>query len=293
MPLLKHPFLWALPTLLGSLLMLAPATVYADLSMKPRTCSNCSGFGSKSPAFHYQPSPGISGHKSFGNHHYKPYRPHSYDSFKHSGKHGYRHQPDYRKQHHYDQSKHRDYRRGFNLGIVVPLVHSGSYYHDVTPRSYSTAPVTRSALPAPAPANRPLPEQNIDAWAALGDYHSALAMDGFSYQSQQNPHNALPKVGYALATAVNGEYEKAIWAMNLALAADVSQMHYFQADTNMQLVLAEVLLNYTDAPLMRSTILYLQQDYAAAEAEIDKALNQCQDCRAEQNLQQLISRKRS
>jgi hypothetical protein len=143
------------------------------------------------------------------------------------------------------------------------------------------------------PQQRQVPANNIDAWAALGSYQSAAALNGFAYQSQQNPHNALPKVGYALATAVNGEYDKAAWAMDLALAADVTDLHYFQADTDVQLVLAEMLLNYPDKALMRSTLLYLKQDYSAAETALMQAMGQCQDCRAEQNLQDLIQRKGS
>ncbi len=278
MSVLKRPLLTALPVLFSGFLWLMPLPVFADLSMKPRTCSNCSGFGSQSSPYNHRPSIGISGHKSFGNHQYQSHRPHTYDSFNHSG------------EHHYYRPQYRHHHNGISLGIVAPIIYSGTYYSDVSPRSYSAAPVTRTA---PAPKQRNLAGQNIDAWAALGNYQTDQALDGFTYQSQQNPQNAVPKVGYALATALTGEYDKAAWAMGLALAANVTDLHYFQADANMQLVLDDMLMNYSNQPIMRATILYLQQDYQAADNAVSESLNHCNDCRGEQNLQDLIQRKLS
>ncbi len=278
MSVLKPPFFTVLPLLFSGFLWLMPPPALADLSMKPRTCSHCSGFGSQSSLNHYRPSIGISGHKSFSNHQYKSHRPHTYNRFKHSGEHH-----DYRPQ-------YRHHHNGISLGIVAPIIYSGTYYSNASPRSYSAPPVTRTA---PAPNQRNIAGQNIDAWAALGNYQTDQALDGFAYQSQQNPQNALPKVGYALATALNGEYEKAAWAMDLALKANVTGLHYFQADANMQLVLDDMLANYSNQPIMRATILYLQQDYQAADKALNESVNHCNDCRGEQNLQDLIQRKLS
>lgn len=297
MSLLKNPCLWLLPAMLAGFLMLSPATGYADLSMKPRTCSNCSGFGNAPSIYHHRPSIGISGHKSFGNHAYKAYRPKNYNHFKHSGEQHYRrdkpHYHDYRP--HYDgyqqhyRPKHGYHHNGISLGIVAPIIYSGVYDRNVAPQTYSAAPV-RQNRPA---ASRDSAGQQIDAWAALGNYQTAQALDGFAYQSQQNPNNAVPKVGYALSTALAGEYDKAAWAMDLALAGNVNDLHYFQADANLQLVLDEMLMNYADAPLMSAAILYLQQDYQAADDVIGESLQNCNDCRSEQNLQLLITRKLS
>ena len=243
--------LFGAPFIFGSLLLLMPISGYADLSMKPRTCSNCSGFGTASPSYQHKPSGGFSGHQS--------YRPKTYDSFKHSGKRHYQrdkpHYRDYRPKfdnhrHHY--RPHGSYHHsGIGLSIVAPIVYSGAYYSDISPRTYSTAP-ERSVEVAPS---RNLAGQNIDAWAALGNYQTAQALDGFAYQKQQNPNNAVPKVGYALTTAMAGDYDQAAWAMQLALAANVNDLHYFQADANLQLVLDEMLPNYADTPLMSAAQL--------------------------------------
>ena len=278
MSLLPISSLFGAPFIFGSLLLLMPISGYADLSMKPRTCSNCSGFGTASPSYQHKPSGGFSGHQS--------YRPKTYDSFKHSGKRHYqRDKPHYR-----DYRPHGSYHHsGIGLSIVAPIVYSGAYYSDISPRTYSTAP-ERSVEVAPS---RNLAGQNIDAWAALGNYQTAQALDGFAYQKQQNPNNAVPKVGYALTTAMAGDYDQAAWAMQLALAANVNDLHYFQADANLQLVLDEMLPNYADTPLMSAAILYLQQDYQAADKAINESLQRCNDCRGEQNLQLLIKRKLS
>lgn len=278
MSILKRPLFTVLPLLFSGFLWLMPLPVLADLSMKPRTCSNCSGFGNQS---------------SFGHQ-----RTQTYNSFKHSGKHQYHrdkphyhhHQPRFDVYPHHYRPQSRLHLNGISLGIVAPIIYSGTYYSDVSPRSYSPAAVTRTA---PVPNQRNIAGQNVDAWAALGNYQTDKALNGFAYQSQQNPQNAVPKVGYALAITLTGEYEKAAWAMSLALASNVTDLHYFQPDANMQLVLDDMLANYSSQPIMRATILYLQQDYQAANNAVSELLNHCNDCRGEQNLQDLIQRKLS
>ncbi len=277
MSVLKLPFLTLLPIFFSGFIWLMPPAVLADLSMKPRTCSNCSGFGSQSPLNHQHPS----------------HRPYSDNSFKYPGAHQYYHdKPHYHPYQPYFDGYQPYYRHqnGIHLEIVAPVIHSGTYYNNVSPRPYSPEPVTQHA---PAPNQRNLAGQKIDAWTALGNYQTDQALDGFAYQSQQNPQNAVPKVGYALATALTGEYDKAAWAMGLALKANVTDLHYFQADANMQLVLEDILMSYSLQPIMRATILYLQQDYLAADKAVSESLNNCRDCRGEQNLQDLIHRKLS
>ena len=120
MSLLPISSLFGAPFIFGSLLLLMPISGYADLSMKPRTCSNCSGFGTASPSYQHKPSGGFSGHQS--------YRPKTYDSFKHSGKRHYQrdkpHYRDYRPKfdnhrHHY--RPHGSYHHsGIGLSIVAP-----------------------------------------------------------------------------------------------------------------------------------------------------------------------------
>lgn len=285
----KCSFFTVLPLIASGIMWLMPVPAFADLSMKPRTCSNCSGFGSQSSLYHHRPSFGIGGHQSFGNRQNKSPRPPTYNNFKHPDKRHYREHRRYSDgypQHYRPQYRNR--HNGISLGIVAPIIYSGTYYDNVSPRSYSAPPVTRTT---PAPNQRNLVGENIDAWAALGNYQTDQALDGFAYQSQQNSQNALPKVGYALAIALTGEFDKAAWAMGLALAANVTDLHYFQADANMQLVLADMLANYSNQPIMRATILYLQQDYQAADNAVSESLNHCNDCRGEQNLQDLIERK--
>ncbi len=275
MSVMKIPVFSMLPLLFSGFLWLMPLPALADLSMKPRTCSNCSGFGSQSSFGHQQPQ--------------------TYNSFKHHGEHTYhRDKPHYHHQHprfdgyqHHYRPPYRHHQNGISLGIVAPIIYSGTYYNGVSPRAYSPAPMTRTA---PMPSQN-LTGQNIDAWAALGNYQTDQALDSFAYQRQQNPQNAVPKVGYALATALTGETEKAARTMDLALAGDVTDLHYFQADANTQLVLDDVLMNYANQPLMRATVLYLMQDYLAADAAVSESLNHCNDCRGEQNLQHLIQRK--
>jgi hypothetical protein len=98
-------------------------------------------------------------------------------------------------------------------------------------------------------------------------------------------------VGYALAIALSGDIETGALTMEQALSSDVTDLHYFRADTNLELIIEELLLSYQDDPLMTASLYYLQQDYIAANRSIGYALRECSDCPSVRNLQGLIKRR--
>lgn len=177
--------------------------------------------------------------------------------------------------------------KGISLQLVAPILYSTTVSPDPRPLGRSATPPIRTA-----PSQQPNKSRysQIDAWAALGHYQTANAIDGFKAQSRQNPQAAVPKVGFALATATAGEYDKAIWAMDLALQSSASDLHYFRADNTLKLVLEELRLHYQDDAFMRASLLYLLQDFQAADKAVSIALTICDNCTSVRNLQRLIHR---
>jgi hypothetical protein len=240
----------------------------------------------RSFGYHDRNSKGIVGHRSFGLHN----SPRSYNRF-HSGyrSHGYPqnrfHSPHFKQPRRHDN--HYQRHSGISLNIVAPIIASTS----VAPYQ---APVARQSH-TPLPTSSATPQNNrrfldIDAWAELGNYQTANAINNFKAQSRRDPKAAIPKVGFALATATDGEYDKAIWAMDLALRSEVSDLHYFRADNTLMLVLEELRLHYQDDAFMTASLLYLLQDFQAADNAVSNALTVCENCTSVENLQYLIDR---
>ncbi|THK43219.1 hypothetical protein E8Q33_00950 [Methylophaga sp. SB9B] len=278
MSLLKTLFIPLFTTiLLAGLMVLMPSqTSYADVSVNVQLGQNL--HHRPHPGFsghrHYRhPSAGITGHRSFGldprlnRHRYPMYKPH------------YRHYDTTRPRH---RSGYYGYR-GSNITIVAPLIYSQSYQTVAPVRSYA------SSRPNMVTQTNALPRHAIaDGWEALSRYESGNAINAFKAQSSKDPQASLPQVGFALATALQGEPEKAVWALDLALKADTRELRYFSADPGLQLVIDDLLDNYQNAPLMTATLLYLKQDYQAADSALQKALNECDNCTGPRNMQHLI-----
>jgi len=264
----------------GTLVLMPNQHSYADVSVNVQLGQNLHnrhhhGFSGNR---HYRsPSIGITGHRSFGldprlNHFKQP-----------------RYKPYYR---HYDTtpSRHRSGFYGFrgnSVTLIAPIIYSQGY-RDSEPVKRYTANSSRPSSPTSTISNY----SNIDGWEALSRYESTTAINAFKAQSQKDPKASLPKIGFALATALQGEPDKAFWALNLALIADTSDLRYFSADAGLQLVVNDLLDNYQNKSLMTATLLYLKQDYTSAHSMIQNALNECDNCNATHNMQRLIQLRR-
>lgn len=213
----------------------------------------------------YQPNlGGIQGHPSYGLS-TTPRHRHGYD-------HGY-----------YYRSP-SVYYRSPRVGIqvyTVPQIYSSSY------ESY--APSSGSVIQNHPVDDNYSVEAGLDPWAALAEYQYHTARYAFEAQIQQQPHAALPRVGLALSTALAGQLDAAAFAMQDALLSDTSDLRFFNADPEIQLILEELLLSYEADPLMTASLHYLNHDYAAAERAVDVAANYCRPCTAVDNLTALIS----
>lgn len=278
MSLLKTLFLPLLTaSLLSGLLGLMPSqTSYADVSVNVQLGQNLHHrphHGFSGNRYYRHPSGGISGHRSFGleprlNHHrYPSYKPH------------YRHYDTTRPRHHSGYYRYS----GSNISIVAPLIYSQSYQTVAPVRSYASS---RPSLVAQT--NTISRHATVDGWEALSRYEAGNAINAFKAQSSKDPEASLPQIGFALATALQGESAKAVWALDLALKADTRDLRYFSADPGLQLVLDDLLDNYQNAPLMTATLFYLKQDYQSADTALQAALTECDNCTGPRNMQHLI-----
>lgn len=217
----------------------------------------------------------------------------------------------HQREHHYPD-RHDNYNgsygikghRSFGLGTYygghrrhhVPS-YPANYYHGGSGITFYYAPDTvdeydyqDSTTVITGYQDKPAEKQySIDPWAALSDYQIRTARHAFEAQIQQQPYDALPRVGYALSTALSGDIDGGAFAMEDALLSDTSGLRYFSADQDLQLVIEELLLSYDGEPLMTAALHYLNSDYQAAERAVQVAENYCQQCTAVDNLSGLIA----
>lgn len=118
------------------------------------------------------------------------------------------HQGSYAGRHH-GYRQHHGYAR-YGYGYRSP------YYG--TTDSYSAAPhVSESSHVKPTVRA---------AWNLLAAGRYAEALLAFGHQASGDPGNSLPKIGYALASAMSGDLRKAVWAMRRALHVNPDALEY-------------------------------------------------------------------
>jgi len=65
---------------------------------------------------------------------------------------------------------------------------------------------------------------NNEGWDWLAKGNADYALDIFAIQSQQNLNSGIPKVGFAIAAATNGEMDRATRAMRKAIRVDAAAL---------------------------------------------------------------------
>ena len=112
-----------------------------------------------------------------------------------------------------------------------------------------------------------------EGWDWLAKGNASYALDIFAIQSQQNMNSGIPKVGFAIAAATNGEMDRATRAMRKAIRIDVTALDKINIKNIRSRIetLSEdykLLLNNNknnpDNAFMVATLSYLQQDYITA-----------------------------
>ena len=137
---------------------------------------------------------------------------------------------------------------------------------------------------------------NNEGWDWLAKGHADYALDIFAIQSQQNLNSGIPRVGFAIAAATNGEMNRATRAMRKAIRVDADALDKINI-INIKLTIETLTENYqsisnnninnTDNAFMVSVFSYLQQDYSAA----NKLIAGNDQSQSANNLRKLIMEK--
>ena len=131
-------------------------------------------------------------------------------------------------------------------------------------------------------------------WLAKGNTNYALAI--FAIQSQQNLNSAIPKIGFAIAAATNGDTDRATRAMRKAIRVDAAALDIINI-SNIKPTIEALLENYQlsvdtnknniDNSFMAATFSYLQQDYETA----NDLISENDRSQSANNLRELILKK--
>ncbi len=215
---------------------------------------------------------GISGHPSFGltpkPRHNKPHR--------------YDHRP-----YHGDDHKLYQPPRGLSYrGVNGIIFYSATGY--AVSNSASDSLIIRNDTANNYRSNTRSGLTQSDAWDALSHYEIDTARYAFESLMQSQPNAALPRVGFALSTALSGNVETGAYIMEEALLSDIDDLRYFKADPDLELIIEELLLSYQTDPLMTASLHYFSQNYKAANQAVSIAASRCQQCTAVINLKALI-----
>ncbi len=134
-----------------------------------------------------------------------------------------------------------------------------------------------------------------EGWQALGKAEPDNAMRIFAIQSRQNLRSGVPKIGFALATAANGERQRAVWSMRRAIDIDPGALDQVVMDAELEQLVSDLNEHYradiTSASaqpyhaFMIAALSYLQGDIPGAENFITAA----DDSRSSNNLRSLIN----
>ncbi len=138
-------------------------------------------------------------------------------------------------------------------------------------------------------------------WRLLGQNNPREALDVFATQAGKQHNDGVPKVGYALSAAMQGDLNKAAWAMRRAFRIDPDSLQYMKIDaslrTSIDTLLAEYhdQLNHTqgnrhfDVAFMIAALNYLIHENDAARVAIGESVDKLGDNSPSAiNLQRLV-----
>lgn len=251
-------------------------------------------------------------HRHFGGHrnHSSGHRSHNsgFGSHRHSSRHNHNYYP-------------RSY--GYSYTPRYPYRSYSSYrprYY--SPRSYTRyAPPTRYISTNPYPSGYPGSTSynsnsadvryiekdmetkltNNEGWRLLAQNRSSEALSFFSGQAGRYQKDGVPKVGYALSTAMQGDLDRAAWAMRRAFRIDPNALHYVNIEQPLRIIINKLITAYnaqldysygaenSDAAFMVAALNYLLHNENAARKAIEEAMGKANDnSQSAQNLYNLV-----
>ena len=154
-------------------------------------------------------------------------------------------------------SRYGRYGFGYRSPYYGSYGTSGSY-------AAASAPRYRQRDTTPYVAEKTYSGQSVAApWDLLAAGRYTDALRTFGHQASGDPGNSLPKVGYALASAMSGDLNTGAWAMRRALQANPDALEYVTVSHELRPRIEHLVHDYaqhTDAKFMVSTLRQLLGD---------------------------------
>ncbi len=136
------------------------------------------------------------------------------------------------------------------------------------------------------------------AWNLLATDRPVDALHEFGRQARSNPDNGMPKVGYALASAMTGDLTRSVRAMRRALRVDPHSLQYVTIDQRLRPKIEHLAHQYEqtldnrtrnlDAAFMVASMHYLLGNTDKAHHAIERANRDGDHSASAENLRQLI-----
>ncbi len=248
----------------------------------------------------------------YGHHGYRGSR-HGYRSFRGHRRSHYRHSypSTYFSLHSYPRSYYGNNTYfGFSTGYN-PSYYGRSYYPGYRSAysypSYSTYPVHSNTRDYASTAYDPSyqPQAYVSpgdakrfsgqGWDLLAKGRPTEALSKFSVAEQSDANNGLAKLGYALATAASGDYERGVYAMRRAFREASGALTNIQLHADLKPTVHGLLYAYQENPdnrehaFMAAALAYLLHETSAATQAINDARKTGDRSASARNLQNMIA----
>ncbi len=138
------------------------------------------------------------------------------------------------------------------------------------------------------------------AWTLLATDRPADALREFGRHAGSDPDNGVPKVGYALASAMTGDRTSGVWAMRRALRSHPQSLQYVTINEQLRPKIEHIAyqfeqaLDYAaqdpDAAFMVAALHHLLRNTEKAHHAIERAIRDGDHSVSAKNLRQLIAR---
>ncbi|MCH9639646.1 MAG: hypothetical protein K0U40_09145 [Betaproteobacteria bacterium] len=142
---------------------------------------------------------------------------------------------------------------------------------------------------------------NNAGWEYLARNQSSEALNFFAGQAGRYQTDGVPKVGFALSTAMQGDLHRAVWAMRRAFSIDPGSLHYIRIEPPLRVSINNLIAEYnnrlnssegygqSDSVFMIAALNYLLHDNNAARKAIGNAIDKEEDnSQSAQNLYNLL-----
>ena len=142
---------------------------------------------------------------------------------------------------------------------------------------------------------------NNDGWRLLAQNRAGEALAFFAGQAGRHQNDGVPKVGYALSTAMQGDLDRAVWAMRRAFRIDPNTLHYINIEQPLRSRINNLITKYndlldysdgaenSDSAFMIAALSYLLHDENASRKAIEEATDKAGDnSQSARNLYNLV-----